>query len=96
MIISVWIKLFLDIFNYKVILNIFIIFYLKKICFKIFFNDKTIEFIINWLNIKLIEQRRLRWVLSEKISIRQFYFITQLLNELKYVFTGTLIIITFS
>ena len=38
MIISVRIKLFLDVFNYKVILNVFIIFYLKKYLFQKFFS----------------------------------------------------------
>ena len=43
--------------------NVFIIFYLKnKFGWKNFFNYKTIGFIIIWLNITLIKQRRLRWV----------------------------------
>ena len=64
MIISVWIKLFLSIFNYKVIFQCFHYFYLKnKFVWKNCFNYKTIaRFIIIWLNITLIKQRRLRWV----------------------------------
>ena len=76
MMISVWIKLFLNIFNDKVIIQCFHYFLFEKIVLlKNFFNYKIIGFIIIWLNITLIKQRRLRWVLSEtKISIWQFYF----------------------
>ena len=76
MMISVRIKLFLNIFNDKVIIQCFHYFLFGKIVLlKNFFNYKIIGFIIIWLNITLIKQRRLRWVLSEtKISIWQFYF----------------------
>ena len=79
MIISVRIKLFLNIFNYKVIFQCFrYVLFGKKFGFQLqnswkknlVFNYKIIGFIIIWLNIILIRQRRLRWVLSEtKISI---------------------------
>ena len=87
MIISVQIKLFLNIFNYKVFFNVFIIFYLKnKFGWKIFFNYKTIGFIIIWLNIKLIKQRRLRWVLSEtKISIWWLILFPRLPSQSSFV-----------
>ena len=70
------IKLFLNIFNYKVIFQCFHYFlFEKKIWLKNFFNYKIIGLIIIWLNITLTKQRRLRLVSSEtKISIWQFYF----------------------
>ena len=76
MIISMQIKLFLNIFNYKVIFQCFHYFlFEKKIWLKNFFNYKIIGLIIIWLNITLTKQRRLRLVSSEtKISIWQFYF----------------------
>ena len=83
MIISVWIKLFLNIFNYKVIFQCFHYFLFEKKLLKFFFHYKTIGFIIIWLNITLIRQRRLRCVLPEtKILL--------LLNDMKYVFARTL------
>ena len=64
MIISVRIKLFLNIFNYKVIFQCFhyFLFEKQKFGWKKFFNYKTIGFIIIWLNVTLTKQRRLRWV----------------------------------
>ena len=58
---KIWLKKNLTVNSYKTILTVN--------------SYKTIGFIIIWLNITLIRQRRLRWVLSEtKISIWQFYF----------------------
>ena len=100
MMISVRIKLFLNIFNNKVIIQCFHYFlFEKKVLLKNFFNYKIIGFIIIWLNITLIKQRRLRWVYQkQKFQYGSFIFISQLLNGMKYVFTGTLkkLIISFS
>ena len=73
MIISVRIKLFLNIFNYKVIFQCFHYFLFEnKLGWKIFFNYKTIGFIIIWLNITLIKQRRLRWVYVRNKNFNMF------------------------
>ena len=83
MIISVRIKLFLNIFNYKVIF----IFYLNnKFGWKIFFNYKTIGFIIIWLNITLIKTKKIEvgFCQKQKFQYGDFIFISQLLNDMKY------------
>ena len=58
---------------------------------KSFFNYKTIGFIVIWLNITLLDKED--WggfYQKQKFQCSNFVSITQLLNDVKYIFTETL------
>ena len=93
MIISVRIKLILNIFNYKVIFQCFHYFlFEKQIWLKKFFQLWN-----NWVHHYLAKyytdqtkKIEVGFCQKQKFQYVDFIFISQLLNDMKYVFTGTL------